>query len=518
MNPSITSLVPPVILFAVACMTGNILKAFAFGIFTALFIIGHANPLIMINLLIQQTIEYFTDPNVIVLFFFLICIGSIITILSIVRERITKKNQKKETTALIKTARMSEYAIMFSSFLFGIDDYLSILTVGFLANQFAKKFAISKERIAYIVHGLSGPFVILVPISSWAAEIISQLYQAGVHTDSITTTTIAADPLFLYLQSMSYNFYSLLTILSIWFFIQSQAKIEKSPLKQQNLSTNNTEKSIPTLDIAIPLFVLLSLTCIGLLYTGDCFIFGGNNSVFTALSKNHATFYVLFISSVIAFIVLFLYEWYQKNIHVAEIFIATQGGFQLMKNAIALVALASIFGVFVRRDLMVGTYLAHTLLMYIGQSFVPFAIFITALLIALVTGTSWGTFALMIPIVIQMLITNAGITTATGVEQIPFLLPSLGAIFSGGVCGDHISPFSETTIMTATMTELSSVQHAKSQFFYVLPAIITTTLLFLLIGFMPTILSSILVHMIIGSILCLILIFLVKFFLEKNNN
>lgn len=518
MTPSILSLIPPITLFIVACVTGNILVAFGIGITVALSIITHGNPFTMISLFLNEAWKYFSDPNVIVLFLFLIGIGTIITILSTIRERIAvKKKRKTEKRSFINTARMSEYINMFFSFLFSIDDYLSILTVGFLANQFAKKFSIRKERIAYFVHGLSGPLVIMIPISSWAAEIVSQLYQAGLHADSTSNTIISGNPLFLYMQSMGYNFYSLLTIFSVWFFIQSQVDMFH-PTSNKKSSVINSAPStrIPVFDIAIPLSILLIATFGGLLYTGDCFLFGGNNSIFTALSQNNKTFYVLFISSLMAFMVLFLYELYEKNIRTLELFSFVKGGFNLMKNAIYLVSLASIFGVFVREDLMTGVYLAHTLLLHISYSFIPFAIFITSVIVALATGTSWGTFALMIPIVIQMLTSSAGITEITTADHVPFLLPSLGAIFSGGVCGDHISPFSETTIMAATVTEIEPMQHSKTQIFYALPAIITTTTLFLLIGFSPHIMASSLICAGIGFPLCLILIFLVRHLIKNK--
>jgi len=519
MNPSILSLIPPIVLFIIACITGNILKAFASGIAAALLIIAHANPILMIDLLLKQVYIYFTDLNVIMLFLFLIGIGSIISILSTIQERVVRKERSKnQKRSFIKTARMGEYTSMLLSFLFSIDDYLSILTVGFLANQFAKKFVIPKERIAYFVHALSGPLVILIPISSWAAEIVSQLYQAGVHANSTATTAIASDPLFLYAQSMGYNFYSILTIFSVWFFVQS--KIDMLPTSGHKTSAlqSTTQTHIPALDIAIPLVILLASTFIGLLYTGDCFVFGGSNSIFTALSLNHSTFYVLFISSFIALVSLFFYELKQENVRLFEVSSFVSGGFNLMKNAIALVSLASIFSAFVRRDLMTGVYLANTLLVYISHSFIPFAVFVTSLLVALATGTSWGTFALMIPLIIQMLTSAAGITYASAAEQIPFLLPSLGAIFSGGVCGDHISPFSETTVMTATVTEISPLQHSKSQIIYALPAIISTTLLFLLIGIMPQVMKSLLINITVGCLLCLIFIFFVKYFVKRHAN
>jgi tetracycline resistance efflux pump len=488
MTPSVLSLIPPFILFVVATITHNVLHAFIAGIFAVLLIIAHANPILMVQFFLQQVFAYLSDSHVIMSFLFLISIGSIITLLS--KIRLSTSHRQRTGPSLVRSARIAEYVGVFFSFLFSVDDYLSILTVGFLMTQLSSHYRIAKERIAYFVHALSGPLVILVPISSWAAEIVSQLYQAGVHEAVTSGAVIDSNPLFLYVASMGYNFYSFLTIFSVLFFIQTQKRMEKETAITDKMVGREASTVFPVFDTALPLCILLCSTFIGLLYTGDYHLFGGTRSLLQALQNSTSTFFVLAVSGFFAFFVGFLYQYMQKRITHIELFSCLFEGFELMRGAITLIFLASIFGVFVRRDLLAGVYLADKLLAQMPLSFMPLMTFVTSLFIAIVTGTAWGTFALMIPIVIQMLMTATQVSTtqvlgAITPDAIPFLLPCLGAIFSGGVCGDHLSLFSETTIMTATATGITPMQHAKSQFFYAVFALVTTILLFSIFAIVP---------------------------------
>ncbi len=162
------------------------------------------------------------------------------------------------------------------------------------------------------------------------------------------------------------------------------------------------------------------------------------------------------------------------------------GGFVVMYGAILMVILASILGTFLRQDLMTGTYLAYLFLGSIPYFLLPVMIFITSLVITLATGSAWGTFALMLPITVQMLISLFKLTPPVDPEAITILFPALGAIFSGAVCGDHISPFSETTVMTATSTGTTPLEHAYTQLPYAFPALISTLFAFVVAGLLNT--------------------------------
>lgn len=157
-------------------------------------------------------------------------------------------------------------------------------------------------------------------------------------------------------------------------------------------------------------------------------------------------------------------------------------GFMLIKSSIIMVILASILGSFLRTELQTGTYLAQLLLGTTPLFLLPVLFFLVSLTVTLMTGSAWGSFALLIPIAIQMLITFLSLEVPINLEEIPLLFPVLGAILSGAACGNHLSPFAETTIMTATSAGVEPIEHARSQFPYAIPVIIGCIVAFLCAG------------------------------------
>ena len=148
-----------------------------------------------------------------------------------------------------------------------------------------------------------------------------------------------------------------------------------------------------------------------------------------------------------------------------------------------MVILAAILGGFLRSDLHTGSYIAHVLLGKAPLFLIPAILFITSLLITLTTGSAWGTFSLLIPITTEMLITLLQLQTPVMFDSIAIFLPTLGALLSGAACGDHISPFSETTVMTSASAEIPSLTHARTQFSYVLPVLCGTLIAFVIAGY-----------------------------------
>ena len=159
-------------------------------------------------------------------------------------------------------------------------------------------------------------------------------------------------------------------------------------------------------------------------------------------------------------------------------------GAVLMQSSIIMVIGASILGSFLRIDLYTGSYVAYLLLGTAPLYLIPVILFITSLGITLTTGSAWGTFSILIPITTQMLISFLHLESPVALDQIPILFPALGAVLSGAACGNHISPFAETTVMTATSTGIEPLEHARSQFWYALPVIIGAFVSFVVAGLM----------------------------------
>ncbi len=149
-----------------------------------------------------------------------------------------------------------------------------------------------------------------------------------------------------------------------------------------------------------------------------------------------------------------------------------------------MIFLASTLGVMLKDDILTGQYLASLLLGSVPLFLLPCLFFAASLITTIATGGAWATFALMIAIAIPMIISLMQIATPASPEMLPLLFPILGGIFSGAVCGDHISPVSETTVMTATATNTTPIDHARTQAFYATPAIISCFIGFIIAGYL----------------------------------
>lgn len=467
-------------------------------------------------LISSRSWEHLSDIDNLYLYTFLVAISSIVTVLTHTGSAVACA---RILSRRVYTKRSAETSSILLSFLMSIDDYLSILTVGFVMRTLADRLGVARAKLAFLAHSLAGSVVILIPISSWAAAILVQLDQAGVTLDRTQDIKIASDPFFVYLRTIPFIFYSLLIIASVWFIVRTQIsfgplyQLEHQQPQQSVQHREEKEKNHHTLiELLLPLGTLLVGVIVGILYTGGFWLFGGTYSFIDAFRRNDQTFIVMGIVGIIALALSFALSLYKKMLSWQEIPTMIYGGFQLMRGAIIMVILASILGTFLRIDLMTGTFLAHLLLGTIALSWLPAMVFITALLTTLATGSAWGTFALMIPITIQMLLSMLQITPPATPESISLLFPVLGAIFSGAVCGDHISPVSETTIMTSTSTGTTPIEHARTQFPYAVPAVIGTLIAFIVSGFLHLypLWINFLASAGIGMSICLILLYVLN--------
>lgn len=507
------SLIPSIILFLVACVSKNVIFALWASLVSALLLITRGNVLDAGVLFFKRFFDYFYDLDTIMLYVFLVGIGSIIALLTLIKTRYAPREKHKKI--ILHSKKAVERSSLLLSFIFSIDDYLSILSVGFIMQHIVEKYNLTPARFAYFIHALAGPLVVMIPISSWTAAITSQLDQSGFQAIINKNTIVFSDPLFAYLHMLPYIFYSIFTVFSIVVFVQLQISFEKNEEK----NNQTTEFALPhyqLFDIFLPLGVLLLLTICGLLYSGNFYLFGGNNGIVDAFRNNKATFPVLGVSSWVAFLVGFCKAYYDTLLKKREIALVIKNGFFVMYHACYIIILASLFSSLIRTDLKTGVYLADTLLSNVSLIFMPFIAFFTATIITLITGTAWGTFALMIPIVTQIMVTKSGLSTPIFLENIPLLVPVLGAVFSGSVLGDHLSLFSETTVMTATTLHMEPLDHAKTQFFYALPAVITSFILYFLLGYMLLYRISLWSIISVGFVLCFLLILLMQKYLQNR--
>ena len=235
-------------------------------------------------------------------------------------------------------------------------------------------------------------------------------------------------------------------------------------------------------DLLIPIGSLIGIFIVGIAYTGDYYLFGGNYTFVEALQHNKDISLVLALTGFITLIITLLMGLYTKRLSIKSLPIVAKTSVNLMLGSIILIFLAKTLSEMIKTDLKTGNYLAGLLGDTLQLWLLPLAIYITSLAVSLVLGSAWGTIAIMTPIGIPLLMSLTHSVAPIDPAQLSLLLPLLGAIFSGAVCGNHISPIADLTIITATSTGTTPLSHAYTQIWYALPAIFSTGLGYLLLG------------------------------------
>ena len=488
-------LLPTIIVIVAAFTIRRLNTSLIIGVICAALIATDFSVLGSGKLIIHRLIDRLTDSEQLLTFGFLLIIGALITLLSVTggAAAFARKISHK-----LKDARSAESSSVLLSFALFIDDYLSNLTVGYVMRPLTDRFKIPRTKLAYLVHSLTGPLIIIFPITSWSAMITGQLDAAGIGTNMAEQVKVLADPFYIYIKSIPFIFYSFLTIATVLFIVRKRisfgpmAKHEEIAQETGNLlggkkdidikptNTQNTQGEL--IDLFFPLGTLIASIIVGILYGGGFWLFGGTKGLFEALRSNPNPFLTLVLSGAITLVISILFAFIRKNIKLPQIPKICWGSAKIMYEPIVMLTLATTLGLLMREDLNTGGYLANILLGSFSIKLLPFMLFIAATISGLATGTSWGTIALLSPIAVPLVTSLAQIPTPTTIDHVMILLPVLGAIFSGAVCGDHISPISETTIMASMSSGTNPVDHTYTQLPYAIPAIICTGLAFLMTG------------------------------------
>lgn len=509
------SLTPPLLVILIAGLTRKINKGLIVGIITASLIARDWSFTNAVGLIGERFTEHFQDISALYLYAFLFIIGTLIALLHYTggavafAHAVTKKIRKKVT---------AETSTIMLSFGLVIDDYLSILTNGYVMRTVMDRMHIPRVKLAYLIHSLSGPLVLLMPISSWIAAITVYLDQAGVNLDGTNQTKILADPFFIHMQSVPFAFYSLLLIASVFFivlcrlsygpmYVYEHGHLAPSPDKTPEEYLVKPRGTIA--DLMLPMATLLAVVFIGFPYAGGYYLFGGTRSLIEAFQNNDHTFSILSGGGFLALMVGIIFGLLRKKVFFSEIRPIIKEGIGIMYSPVVMIILASIFGSMLKSDLLTGKYLASLLLGKVSIAILPVMFFYVSLTCAIFTGSAWGTFALIFSIAIPMLPPLFQIPTPALPEQINVLFPILGAIFSGSVCGDHISLLSETTVMSATSAGVTPLEHAYTQLPYALPVIFASGIAFLISGNLIhyPLLTNALISFSVGTVICFAMIY-----------
>ncbi len=505
-------LVPPLLVVILAATTRRVFVSLLTGIFSAL-LVAHDFSLTKVLPDMVKRIWHTTELGTITswqafwntwylfICLFLILLGIVITMLQHSGGAYAYGNV---VSSRLKNKRQAEASSLLLSLFFFIDDYFSCLTVGSVMQPITDRFKIPRVKLGLLVNAMGAPLVVLLPFSSWAAEIIMQIRQSGISAIARTGTLVVADPFYVYMNVIPFMFYSFIAILSIWFIVYKQisfglydkhARVAeqtgnlfagKMPVakRTKDLSEEQIKRS-SILDFLIPIGTLFVSAMIAILYFGDWQCFGGGNSLMVAL-QNSKIAAALFVGSVITLLVSTPYLVSRKKLLPGQLPGIFWEGIMLLGPSVGVLILIWTLSGLLRTDLATGQYLASLLIGKINIAYLPLMFFVVAIITSSTMGSAWGTIGIHIPIAVPMLASLLHLQAPVFVASVPVLFPLLGAIVSGAVIGNHLSPISDTMLMSSTSSGSYHIDLVKTQFSFTLPCIIASAVAFLIAGFLAS--------------------------------
>ena len=483
------SLLPPVIAIGLALWTRQVFLSLLIGIWIGFVIIAGGNPVSGTFQTIDGLITVFSDAGNTRIIIFTLIVGALIALIqrsggvqgfiNRLLGWLEKSAQKaaNDSNGRGQRKRVELMALLTGLVLF-IESNISILTVGTLYRPVFDKLKIPREKLAYIADSSSAPSCILFPLNAWGAFILVQLTAQGLE-----------NPVGELFKATLFNFYPMLVIATLVFVIlsgrdigemktaEARAKQTGELLRRGAVPMMSEEASdVPMKEgvtprarnMIIPIAAMVLLMPAFLIMTGWA---DGGGSAFKALQSGSGSKSVLYATSFACALAIIMYKLTGK-LGIRESFDLSLKGMSAMVPLAILMVLAFAIGSLCK-DLGTGLYVAETAKQFISPALVPALIFLVACFVAFSTGTSWGTFAIMIAIAVPL---------AQGMDTNVSL--AIAAALGGGIFGDHCSPTSDTSIITSMATANDHIDHIRTQIPYALIGGAITTVLYLILGVM----------------------------------
>ncbi len=482
------SLVPPLIAISLALITRQVFLALAVGIWGGYMILAGGDPLAGTLATLDAFVAVVTDTGNARLIMFTLVIGALIALIqrsggvegfiaSILRllTRVGTKQADKGNRRVVELLAALTGLVLF------IESNISILTVGTIYRPIFDKLGIPREKLAYIADSTCAPSCILVPFNAWGAYIMGLLFASGFD-----------NPFPVLIGSIAFNFYPILTVLLIFAVIISgrdigemkKAEIRASetgrllrdgalPMMDDALAMLSAKQGVPyrAFNMVIPVSAMVILMPVFLIYTGWSDAAGeGPARMANAISSGSGSASVLYSVTGAIIIAMLMYK-VQGLLRIREMVDLSLKGMTGMTTLALLVVLAFALNALCR-EMGTGQYMADVAAGFITPALVPAIIFLVSALIAFSTGTSWGTFAIMIAVAVPL---------SESMQVSPHL--AIAAALGGGIFGDHCSPTSDTTIIASVATANDHIDHVRTQLPYALIAGAGATLLYLIFGF-----------------------------------
>ena len=496
---SLWSLLPPIVAIGLALITKEVYSSLFIGILTGgvLFAVSNGSGFTgMFTAVVKDgIIANIADTYNVGILVFLVVLGSIVVLMN---KAGGSRAYGEWAAKHIKTRAGACLSTFLLGVLIFVDDYFNCLTVGSVMRPVTDKHQVSRAKLAYLIDATAAPVCIIAPISSWAAAV------AG--------TVEGVNGISLFIRTIPYNLYALLTLFMVIFIARSD--FDYGPMKRHEdnakkgdlFTTRSTVYAADAqpehtrgkvIDLILPVIILIAFCVTGMIYTGGFFDGAGFIDAFADCDASFG----LAIGSIGALIVVIGYFLCRRVLTFTQCMDSVTDGFKQMVPAILILTFAWTLKAMTNM-LQAGEFVSGVVESANAIKFIlPMLLFVVAIGLSFATGTSWGTFGILIPIVTGVFKKELASVTASG--EIPALvIICISACLAGAVCGDHCSPISDTTIMASTGAQCDHVNHVSTQLPYAFTVAAVCALGYLLAGFVQN------VYVVLGCSLAALLLVL----------
>lgn len=503
---TVFALLPPVIAIGLALITKEVYTSLLAGIITGGLLYSNFNLELMINTIFFQEdggmVYKLADAWNVGILVFLVMLGILVLMLN---KAGGSAAFGKWASKHIKTRIGAQISVMILGVLIFVDDYFNCLTVGSVMRPVTDRHKVSRAKLSYIIDATAAPVCIIAPISSWAAAVTSSVPEdSGINGFAV------------FLQTIPYNLYAILTLVMV--LLVTVLRVDFGPMKKHEMNAiagdlfttpgrpyeGNEEEVINekahVLDLILPVAVLIASCIVAMVYTGGFFEGASFVDAFAASDASVG----LVLGGAVTLVFTFIYYMMRDVLSFEEFAKCIPEGFQSMIAPILILTMAwTLSGM---TNLLGAKYFVADLVANSAsamQGFLPMIIFLVAAFLAFATGTSWGTFSILIPIVIGVF------------PEGQMMVISIASCLAGAVCGDHCSPISDTTIMASAGGHCEHVNHVVTQLPYVLVVGSVCMVGYLLIGIFKAVGLDAIVWLTLP--ICIVLLCVVLFVIRTKN-
>ena len=490
MYASVYSLIPPVVAIVLALITKEVYSSLFVGILIGgVFWSGFRFEKTITQVFQDGIVGVLSDSYNVGILVFLVVLGIMVCMMnkaggSAAFGRWASKHIKTRVGAQLTT-------ILLGVLIF-IDDYFNCLTVGSVMRPVTDQHNVSRAKLSYLIDATAAPVCIIAPISSWAA--------------AVTGFVKGEDGFSIFIRAIPYNFYAILTvvmmvtIVALKFDYGPMKLHEKNAVKGDLYTTEDRpyataenemeEGKGNVIDLVLPILVLIVCCIVGMIYTGGFFSGTGFVKAFSGSDASVG----LMLGSFFAFIITVIFYAVRRVLSFSDSMSCVPEGFKAMVPAILILTFAWTLKA-MTDSLGAAEFVANGMQKAAGGlvSLLPAIIFLVGCFLAFATGTSWGTFGILIPIVVAVF---------SGTNE-QMMIISISACMAGAVCGDHCSPISDTTIMASAGGQCNHVNHVTTQLPYAITAAIVSCVSYVIAGFVrnPFICMPVSIVLMIGTLL-----------------